>query len=40
MYNENGNKSDEKGKFFGFSDYKEKFDAFAAEIAPYCAIAK
>jgi hypothetical protein len=30
VYDENGNKSDENGKFYGFSDYKEKYDAFGA----------
>ena len=40
VYHENGNKSDEKGKYFGFSDYKEKYDAFSAEISPYCSVAK
>lgn len=31
---------DDNGRFFGFTDYKEKYDAFSAEVAPYCSVAK
>ena len=40
VYNEAGGKVDEGGRFFGFNDYKEKYDAFSPEIAPYCSVAK
>ena len=40
VYHEFGNKTDEQGKYFGFSDYSESFCAFSAELAPYCSVAK
>ena len=40
VYNENGSKVDDTGKYYGFSEYTESYDAFSPDIASYCSIAK
>lgn len=40
VYHENGNKSDEGGQYFGFSDYEEIIDFTSPKLAPFCSIAK
>ena len=40
VYHENGTKTDENGKYFGFCDYEETIDATNPRLQPYCTVAK
>lgn len=40
VYDEGGNKYDQNGKFYGFSDYEEIYDVTSPKIQPFCSICK
>lgn len=40
VYDEMGNKSDENGSYFGFSEYEEILDITSPKLAPFTTVAK
>ena len=40
VYNESGPRSDDKGNFYGMSDYDETLDVPSHKLQPYCTVAK
>ena len=40
IYHESGPKEDEKGSYYGMSDYEETLDSTSYKLQPYCTVAK